>query len=191
MSIVIEAPLAYQVIQRCGFIPGKAHVNNPGGPCFGIGIIEVLGRFEGPRKAEGDIEIKVRCIVTSDDSPGRSIDWQAVKFSADGKQFITALTLAAGGWYRLEIKAGQGGGVLAEASVGPIGVGEVFIVAGQSYASNANDCRMTVAEPQGRIVVFDLKEKVWRIADDPQPETIPSPVSKEEREGDTDRYGHW
>ena len=52
------------------------------------------------------------------------------------------LRLPAGGWYQVEARGDDG-----EAVVAPVGVGEVFIVAGQSYAANHNDAQLRVDEP--------------------------------------------
>ena len=58
---------------------------------------------------------------------------------------------------------------MATGAVEPIGVGEVFVVAGQSYATNCNDERLTVADPQQRVVAFDSAKQTWAVANDPQP----------------------
>ncbi|MEO8498977.1 MAG: sialate O-acetylesterase, partial [Planctomycetota bacterium] len=76
---------------------------------------------------------------------------------------------AAGGWYRLELRCRAGDDIRAAAAVEPIGVGEVFVVAGQSYATNCNDERLTVADSQHRVVAFDSAKHSWDVANDPQP----------------------
>jgi hypothetical protein len=53
--------------------------------------------------------------------------------------------------------------------VEPIGVGEVFVIAGQSYAVGANDELTKVDDPEGRVVAYDVVKKKWRVANDPQP----------------------
>ena len=59
--------------------------------------------------------------------------------------------------------------VVAAGHVEPFGVGEVFVIAGQSYAVGANDELTKVDDPQGRIVAFDAVNHSWRVANDPQP----------------------
>jgi hypothetical protein len=53
--------------------------------------------------------------------------------------------------------------------VEPIGVGELFIVAGQSYATNSGDERLNVKDMRGRIVAFNVASETWAVANDPQP----------------------
>ena len=87
-----------------------------------------------------------------------------------GRQTLaSAAPIDAGGWYRLEVRLRGGDNDLAAGAVEPIGVGEVFLVAGQSYATNSNDQLLKPAEPAGRVVAFDFNSKSWRVASDPQP----------------------
>jgi hypothetical protein len=53
--------------------------------------------------------------------------------------------------------------------VRPIGVGEVFVVAGQSYAEGTNDERLRVEDKFGRVVAYDIIKGTWQIAHDPIP----------------------
>ena len=109
-----------------------------------------LKGHEGPRRR---VEWRV---VALRDAFGKGTDWAALP-SKGAK-------IPAGGWYRLEVRAGAD-----SAAVEPFGVGEVFLIAGQSYADNCSDEIMKVMDPQKRVTVFDLKKNAWRIADDPQP----------------------
>jgi len=78
--------------------------------------------------------------------------------------FDFAIMAPAGGWYRLEVRATKDGQSLADAVVEHVGVGEVFVVAGQSNAGNYG------AEKQqsqsGQVSSFDGNK--WVIANDPQ-----------------------
>ena len=76
---------------------------------------------------------------------------------------------AAGGWYRGELEARGAAGTVASASAGPFGIGEVYLVAGQSYASNCNDELTRIEDPEGRVSALDVSSGDWRIAHDPQP----------------------
>lgn len=87
---------------------------------------------------------------------GKGTDWTALP--------ATEWKPPAGGWYRLEVRSGT-----ETAHVEPFGVGEVFVIAGQSYADNCSDEPLKVKEPQGRVTVLDPKTGGWRKADDPQP----------------------
>jgi hypothetical protein len=59
--------------------------------------------------------------------------------------------------------------VTHQGAVEPVGVGEVFVVAGQSYATNCNDEKLSVTDPQKRVVALDTAKGTWVVANDPQP----------------------
>ena len=75
------------------------------------------------------------------------------------------LVAPAGGWYTLQVRFRAAGRVTARASVAHVGVGEVFVIAGQSNSTNFGEVRQIT---RSRMVsTFDGAR--WRIADDPQP----------------------
>jgi hypothetical protein len=70
---------------------------------------------------------------------GEAIDWKRVDTSIGGGSFIGELSYAKGGWYTLEVRAMQNGTQIGDIStVSKVGVGEVFIVAGQSNAQGGS-----------------------------------------------------
>ncbi|MFM8479100.1 MAG: sialate O-acetylesterase, partial [Planctomycetaceae bacterium] len=82
----------------------------------------------------------------------------------------TMLTLPSGGWYRLEVRLQRSPpGPSKVLSVEPIGVGEVFLIAGQSYATNTNDQRLQVMDSRRRVSAYHWETSHWQLADDPQP----------------------
>lgn len=84
--------------------------------------------------------------------------------AGDGR-FELGITVEAGGWYACGVRAERGGRVMGERVVAHVGVGEVFVVAGQSNSANHGEERLRVRT--GRVSAFD--GEFWRIADDPQP----------------------
>jgi hypothetical protein len=64
---------------------------------------------------------------------GNLIDWTTIQQSPSGGAFAGALTVS-GGWYTLEVRGSYQGNVVATDRVDRVGVGEVFVVAGQSNA---------------------------------------------------------
>jgi hypothetical protein len=82
--------------------------------------------------------------------------------------FSVDVVVPAGGWYRIEVQAGLDG-VLADGVVEPVGVGEVFVVAGQSYATGCHEQAMAVEDVMGRVVALSPEQPCWRVAHDPQP----------------------
>ncbi len=66
---------------------------------------------------------------------GQAIDWKQINTSIKGGQFIGELTYVTAGWYKLEVRAMLNGNQIGDIStVSKVGVGEVFIIAGQSNA---------------------------------------------------------
>lgn len=68
-------------------------------------------------------------------SPGQgtATDWQTVQTNPTNNLFVGYIT-GAGGWYLLTIRTIVGSTVTGQAAVQPVGIGEVFITAGQSNA---------------------------------------------------------
>lgn len=88
-------------------------------------------------------------------------EWSPVAVPAEGGRFSATLTVAAKGWHRVEIRL-PGGDVRR---IEPVGVGEVFNVAGQSNAGNYGSERLH--SESGMVSSFD--GKAWRPCQDPQP----------------------
>jgi hypothetical protein len=160
----IKEPVPYQVIQRQGFDRFHAHVHEPGGPKLGFADVPVLAEFPG---AKDGAMAEVR-IVPLPNAFGRGADWTPTGSRVDRGRLAAVVRVSAGGWYRLEIRC------LADdrevtAAMEPFGVGEVWVVAGQSYAAGWNQELLRIEDPQGRVVAYDLDGKSWRIANDPLP----------------------
>ncbi|GAB3687286.1 hypothetical protein GCM10027592_00630 [Spirosoma flavus] len=64
---------------------------------------------------------------------GAATGWQVVQNNPTNNLFLGYVT-GAGGWYVLTVRTIVGNNVTAQASVQPVGIGEVFITAGQSNA---------------------------------------------------------
>jgi hypothetical protein len=101
---------------------------------------------------------------------GKATDWMVVGHSSqfkDGK-FSGCLKLAAGGWYTLKVRFRKSAGdpaVVGEAVVEHVGVGDVFVVAGQSNSSNHGQEKQITTT--GLVAAFDGKH--WQLANDAQP----------------------
>ena len=135
----LTAPLEYQVTQRSSRTKGK---------------LAITGTLtEAPRKGT-TLEARLG------DGP-----WQRLKAKVEGPVFTATLDAPAGGWYRLEVRATRAGAVLAETRVEHVGVGEVFVVAGQSNSANHGEEKQRTKT--GNVVTFDGTR--WQLASDPQP----------------------
>src|SRR5439155_19314934 len=53
--------------------------------------------------------------------------------------FNSSFTLPAGGWYRATVRAWAGTNLLEEVTIEHVGVGEVFLAAGQSNSTNSGE----------------------------------------------------
>lgn len=157
-------PQPHQVLQRHGFDPRVAPVNDTEGDARGWAEVKCVW-ISKSNAADG---WQAR-IVPQENAYGTAVDWTPLKVAtADGK-LHSSLRVPAGGWYRLELKHAADETLAVE----PFGVGEVFVIAGQSYAVGANDENLKVEEPGRRVVTFNWREDKWQIADDPIPHAGP------------------
>ena len=163
-KIVLKSPTAYQVVQREGFESGTSHDHNETGPTMGYADVEVEGTV--PDGINGRWEFRTVPLVVG---AKNNDTWMPFNPERDGKSFHGPAEVNAGGWYRLEVRCVENEKTVAEGTVEPFGVGEVFVVAGQSYAAGANDELLKVADPQGRVSAYDWETKRWQLANDPQP----------------------
>ncbi|WP_394793443.1 sialate O-acetylesterase [Armatimonas sp.] len=138
-GMTLTAPLEYQVTQRSSRTKGKLVITGT--------LTEAPGKGTTleARLSEGG--------------------WQKLKPKFEGTAFTATLDAPAGGWYRLDVRATRAGAVLSEAAVEHVGVGEVFVVAGQSNSANHGEEKQRTKT--GNVVTFDGKR--WQLANDPQP----------------------
>ncbi len=137
----LSAPLDYQVHQRTttnGSITVAGLAPVPDGA-----QLEVL-------LSSNDLESKWRPLATTESGPAG---------------FRGRFEAPAGGWYRLEVRARRGDETVAHAVVEHVGIGEVFVVTGQSNSANHGDERQ---QPKSGLVAA-LASGRWQIAHDPQP----------------------
>ena len=162
----ILAPRPHEVIQRVGFQPGQA----PGGS-FAPGQADVAIEVDVPVPI--DRATAVARVVPIEGPPAVAEPvWTRVDLVPGAKAglHVGRLLVPARGWFRLEVRIVRAdGSPPLTASVEPVGVGEVFLIAGQSYATNTNDEKLTVADPRKRVAARDWATGAWRVANDPQP----------------------
>jgi neutral ceramidase len=156
----LTSPRPHQVVQRIGLAPGQGYAD-----------ILIVGNTPA-RLNQATMEYRVVAIADLQEKTSKTDhanNWSVITPVFRTATFHAAVRVPAGGWYRLECRFRVDDEVVAEGAVEPIGVGELFIVAGQSYATNCNDERLTVADPQQRVVAFDLAKRTWAAGHDPQP----------------------
>ncbi len=103
---------------------------------------------------------------------GVSTDWVVIADAATNGAFLGVISnLTAGGWYRVEVRAvDPASNVLATSGVDRVGVGDVYVTAGQSNAG----CFGSPPQRPGddRVSAYTLNVSpayTWRLATDPQP----------------------
>jgi hypothetical protein len=159
------------------------HVLKPPPSDLRVDLPRDLEVFQRAKLDSGPVRVAGRVVVPADivkfrftgkDRRARDLagNWSETKVGPDGA-YAVEVTLPAGGWYALELTALKDGKEVASERVGRVGVGEVFVGAGQSNSTSCGgigtnhplDGRMQPAS--GLVSTFDGRN--WRIADDPQP----------------------
>ena len=140
-SLTLTSPVDYQVIQR---------TSKDGG------VISIAGTLAGA----GATSVEARIADAT-----RKGEWKRLEARISDGSFQAAMTLPVGGWHPLEVRVLDGDRVMAESTVGHVGVGEVFVVAGQSNSANHGEEKQKTAT--GLVAAFDGEH--WRLANDPQP----------------------
>ena len=138
-TIRLDSPLDWQVFQRQSAATGRVEVR---GGSQAVEQLEV--RFEGAGHS--------------------AAVWQRVPLAADGR-FTISVEVPAGGWYRCQVRGLVGGNAVTETDVAKVGVGEVFVVAGQSNSANHGEQQLKPSS--GKVASFDGVR--WQVANDPQP----------------------
>ncbi len=124
---------------------------------YDFGLVQVSGTHDG---SADTIEARG---VPREGFGGKETAWKAADLTADG--FSLALKLT-GGWYDVQVRALAASEVLETRTRPRVGVGEIFVTAGQSNSANHGlPVQKAVDE---RVLAHDLKTK-WRPAHDPQP----------------------
>lgn len=142
-SLTLSSPLDYQVVQRASKEQGSLAISGE--------ITATAGTVDS---------IEARTI-----SNGKPGDWRKLDVKREGAKFSATTDAPAGGWHQLEVRARNGENVVAVAVVEHFGVGEVFVIAGQSNSANHGAEKQTAKS--GMVTTFDGKR--WRISADPQP----------------------
>ena len=113
-NITMLSPLDYQVVQRRSKTKGMLLISGE------------LAGFAAKKRT-----VEARLIV--DGRPGK---WRRLSVDQKRQSFEAHWDAPAGGWHRLEVRALSGHDVLAESVIEHVGIGEVFVVAGQSNSAN-------------------------------------------------------
>ncbi len=166
-TMEIVSPASGRVFQRTGWRPAEGRYVEGRSTAFGWADVPLT---LGKRGVSAE-RIEVTATRLPEQFGPATPQTMQVACDAADQQTIT-LRLPAGGWYRLVVRAlAADGGETASATIERVGVGEVFLIAGQSYAGNHNDERLKLADPAERVTAWDAATGTWRVAHDPQPTT--------------------
>jgi hypothetical protein len=138
VSIDLDSPRDYQVFQR-------------------------ESRDSGSILIAGRVREKCNFVVASIDGS----TWRNLAYDPTLSTFHGEVSAPAGGFYRVEVRCGVGDVTFPGTVVSHVGIGEVFVVAGQSNATNYGEVKQTTRTRM--VTAFDGDVHAWRIADDPQP----------------------
>lgn len=98
----------------------------------GTSVITVSGSYSTPIDK---LEIKAEPITAGQGTP---LPWITLQAQPSGGVFSGSVTLS-GGWYQLEVRGLLNNQVVASATLSKMGVGEVFIISGQSNAQGMDE----------------------------------------------------
>lgn len=150
MRIILASPLDFQVVQRSARTWGK---------------LTVAGSIEAASKAT-PLPDQLEARVTGTSPFGNlPTQWQPLPCDPWVAAFRGELTLPSGGWYRLEVRALRHGTNVASAVVDHAGIGEIFVIAGQSNSANYGEEKQKTQS--GLVAAFDGTR--WQLAGDPEP----------------------
>lgn len=143
-TLRLSLPIDYQVYQRSNRAEGR---------------IIIAGSLGKNREYLGILEARLV-------GAGVTAIWRKLAVIKSGMpEFHAELIAPSGGWYRLEVRIKQESTITAEAAVAHVGVGEVFVIAGQSNSANHGEERQQTKT--GLVATFH--EGTWQLANDPQP----------------------
>ena len=138
-EIKLMSPTDHQVVQRHSRAEGRLTIS-------------------GVRKDARGTQLEFRLL----DAQGQGA-WRQLNAGIEDA-FSSTIIAPAGGWYRCEARLTKDGKAVAETAVAHVGIGEVFLVAGQSNSANHGEEKQTVKS--GLVASFDRLN--WHPADDPQ-----------------------
>lgn len=150
IKLNIISPQDYQVFQRQSQTNGKI-------------IIECLLETKA-RGALTNLE-KLEARIFPSTNGNSSDEWQPLPFDNRVRHFRAELRAPAGGWYRVQVRLIAGGTNADEVMTEHVGVGEVFVIAGQSNSANHGEERQRAKNP----LVVAFGNGHWQPAADPEP----------------------
>jgi predicted phosphodiesterase len=91
--------------------------------------------------------------------------WEKLSGEWKNQNHLSRLKMPSGGWHTLEVRDSRTPDHRSQ--VVQFGVGEVFVVAGQSNSGNYGEVKQSTQT--GLVSAYDFENKKWQLAVDPQP----------------------
>ncbi len=124
-------------------------------------MVNVSGTYRS-EDIPGSVEI---CAELAENARrGKSVDWQSVDSFADG-EFSGTLELMAGGWYTVKVRVKSDGAYMEE-EISRVGVGDIYLTAGQSNSASFGQDKTTPANDT--VSTWDPDTGAWVFSSDPQ-----------------------
>ena len=150
VQLNLTSPLEYQVFQRQSKTQGELIISGS--------VALTTPDTRPPEKLEARI-------LGAPLAGKKRLEWQPLPFDARVAGFRGTLSVPAGGWYQVEVRALRKGASVGTALVEHVGIGEVFVIAGQSNSANHGEEKQT--NTTGMVTAFTGTR--WQLANDPQP----------------------
>ena len=148
-TVALTKPITRQVVQR-----GSANT----------GTIAIQGTYAGTPTS---IEARALVMAGSGNS-GSDSAWITLTPSPTGGTFSGSLgPVTAGGWYQIEVRSVTAGAPGVTSSVQRVGVGDVYLTAGQSNSANWGTPAGVCADD--RVSSYNYSNGSWAKAADPMP----------------------
>ncbi len=150
LPVLLTAPPERCVIQR---------------DAAGQGLLTLAGTVPA-----GTDAVVVSATLAPGATRGTPVDWTQLVSgkSLTGDEFKATLSLASGGWYRLEVRALRFGQLIGVGQVQRVGIGDVYLIAGATTAANSGQIRQYARDER---VVFGEGER-YHPARDPLPGAV-------------------
>jgi hypothetical protein len=146
-AFTVASPQPWQVLQRGVDIEVGGTGAHPATCEIGVEVVDIAGGAA--------CSVEVRKWETYDDG-----SWRVVARVPEG-------------WWQVHVRClGANDLPLGAGEVAPVGVGEVLVVAGQSYAVSCHEKPMRVTDSMERVTATSPELGSWRPAHDPQPAII-------------------
>ncbi len=130
-----------------------------------LASIPITGTYTGTPD-----RIEARAVVMAGAAnSGTTTDWQTIAVTPSGGAFFgTLANVAAGGWYQVEVRGMTGETPGTTAVRDKVGVGDIYITAGQSNSANYGGSAFTPADDRVSTRT-SVSAASWRQGYDPQP----------------------